>query len=121
MDWPNACPLFLCLSLWCIFTSRMTANENNMLNGGVSFIDCYYLIWALLFFFLGGVFAYYNHYPLPKSNKVKIAFEEKYASKKNSVHQILITIFKSEKIRLFTQSLISMQIPDINYDGKSKI
>lgn len=75
-------PIFVFISV-VYFTSRMTANTEVIciLNGGVSFYRLLlpYMVTAM---FLGGVFAYYNHYLLPKSNKIKIAFEEKYASKK---------------------------------------
>ena len=76
-------PIFVFISV-VYFTSRMTANTEVicMLNGGVSFYRLLqpYMLTAIL---LAGVFAYYNHHLLPKSNKVKIAFEEKYASKKD--------------------------------------
>lgn len=76
-------PIFVFISV-VYFTSRMTSNTEVIciLNGGVSFYRLLqpYLITATL---LAGVFAYYNHHLLPKSNKVKIAFEEKYAAKKD--------------------------------------
>ena len=75
-------PIFVFISV-VYFTSRLTENTEIicMLNGGVSF---YRLLYPYMFtaVLLTGVFTLYNHQLLPKSNKVKIAFEEKYASKK---------------------------------------
>lgn len=76
-------PIFVFISV-VYFTSRLTANTEIicMLNGGVSF---YRLLVPYLFtaFLLTLLFGFYNHHLLPKSNKVKIEFEEKYASKKD--------------------------------------
>jgi lipopolysaccharide export system permease protein len=76
-------PIFVFISV-VYFTSRMTSNTEVIciLNGGVSFYRLLapYMFTATL---LAGIFAYYNHELLPKSNKTKIAFEEKYASKKD--------------------------------------
>lgn len=76
-------PIFVFISV-VYFTSRMTSNTEVIciLNGGVSFYRLLmpYMFTAVL---LTGLFALYNHYLLPKSNKIKIAFEEKYASKKD--------------------------------------
>jgi len=76
-------PIFVFISV-VYFTSRLTANTEVicMLNGGVSF---YRLLFPYLFtaVLLAMLFAYYNHELLPKNNKVKIKFEEQYASKKN--------------------------------------
>jgi lipopolysaccharide export system permease protein len=54
-----------------------------MLNGGVSF---YRLLFPYLFTatLLAVLFGYYNHILLPQNNKVKIKFEEKYASKRDT-------------------------------------
>ncbi len=75
-------PIFVFISV-VYFTSRLTENTEIvcMLNGGVSF---YRLLGPYLFAasLLALLFGIYNHHLLPKSNKVKIAFEEKYASKK---------------------------------------
>ena len=77
-------PIFVFISV-VYFTSRLTENTEIicMLNGGVSF---YRLLYPYMFtaVLLTGIFTLYNHQLLPKSNKVKIAFEEKYASKKDS-------------------------------------
>ncbi|HNG71271.1 MAG TPA: LptF/LptG family permease [Chitinophagales bacterium] len=76
-------PIFVFISV-VYFTSRLTANTEVicMLNGGVSF---YRLLFPYLFtaVLLAMLFDYYNHELLPKNNKVKIKFEEQYASKKN--------------------------------------
>jgi lipopolysaccharide export system permease protein len=76
-------PIFVFISV-VYFTSRLTENTEIicMLNGGVSF---YRLLFPFLFTatLLATLFAYYNHDLLPKSNKVKIKFEETYASKKD--------------------------------------
>jgi len=76
-------PIFVFISV-VYFTSRMTSNTEVIciLNGGVSFYRLLqpYLITATL---LAGVFTYYNHHLLPRSNKIKIGFEEKYAAKKD--------------------------------------
>ncbi len=75
-------PIFVFISV-VYFTSRLTSNTEIicMLNGGVSFYRLLmpYLFTAVL---LALTFAYYNHTILPKNNKVKIKFEEQYASKK---------------------------------------
>ena len=77
-------PIFVFISV-VYFTSRLTENTEIicMLNGGVSF---YRLLFPYMFTatLLAMLFAYYNHILLPKNNKVKIAFEEKYASKKDT-------------------------------------
>ena len=76
-------PIFVFISV-VYFTSRLTTNTEIicMLNGGVSF---YRLLYPYMFTatLLALLFGYYNHYLLPQNNKVKIKFEEKYASKKN--------------------------------------
>jgi lipopolysaccharide export system permease protein len=76
-------PIFVFISV-VYFTSRLTSNTEIvcMLNGGVSFYRLLvpYMFTAVL---LTGLFALYNHNLLPKSNKTKIKFEEKYASKKD--------------------------------------
>jgi lipopolysaccharide export system permease protein len=76
-------PIFVFISV-VYFTSRLTENTEVicMLNGGVSF---YRLLFPYLFtaVLLTLLFAYYNHELLPKSNKIKIKFEETYASKKD--------------------------------------
>lgn len=76
-------PIFVFISV-VYFTSRLTSNTEIicMLNGGVSFYRLLvpYMFTAVL---LALLFAYYNHDLLPKSNKVKIKFEETYASKKD--------------------------------------
>ena len=76
-------PIFVFISV-VYFTSRLTENTEVicMLNGGVSFYRLLipYLFTAVLLTLL---FAYYNHELLPKSNKIKIKFEETYASKKD--------------------------------------
>lgn len=75
-------PIFVFISV-VYFTSRLTGNTEVicMLNGGVSFYRLLfpYMLTATL---LAVLFAYYNNNLLPKSNKVKIKFEETYASKK---------------------------------------
>ena len=76
-------PIFVFISV-VYFTSRLTANTEVicMLNGGVSFYRLLapYMFTAVL---LAMLFGYYNHHLLPLSNKVKIHFEEQYASKKD--------------------------------------
>lgn len=76
-------PIFVFISV-VYFTSRLTSNTEVicMLNGGVSF---YRLLYPYLFTatMLALLFGFYNHQLLPKSNKVKIRFEETYASKKD--------------------------------------
>ncbi len=76
-------PIFVFISV-VYFTSRLTENTEIicMLNGGVSF---YRLLFPYVFtsVLLTMLFSYYNHELLPKSNKVKIKFEETYASKKD--------------------------------------
>lgn len=76
-------PIFVFISV-VYFTSRLTSNTEIicMLNGGVSF---YRLLYPYMFtaMLLTILFAYYNHVILPKNNKVKIKFEEQYASKKD--------------------------------------
>lgn len=76
-------PIFVFISV-VYLTSRLTANTEIicMLNGGVSFYRLLvpYMFTALL---LTGLFALYNHNLLPKSNRVKIRFEEQYSSKKD--------------------------------------
>ena len=76
-------PLFVFVSV-VYFTSRLTTNTEIicMLNGGVSFYRLLvpYIFTSILFALL---FAYYNHYILPKNNKTRIHFEEQYASKKD--------------------------------------
>jgi lipopolysaccharide export system permease protein len=76
-------PIFVFISV-VYFTSRLTSNTEIicMLNGGVSFYRLLfpYMFTAVLLTFL---FGFYNHQLLPKSNKVKIKFEETYASKKD--------------------------------------
>lgn len=76
-------PIFVFISV-VYFTSRLTSNTEIicMLNGGVSFYRLLvpYMFTAIL---LTGLFALYNHHLLPKSNKIKIRFEEQYASKKD--------------------------------------
>ncbi len=76
-------PIFVFISV-VYFTSRLTENTEIicMLNGGVSFYRLLYP-YMLTATFLALLFGYYNHHLLPKSNKVKIKFEETYASKKN--------------------------------------
>lgn len=77
-------PIFVFISV-VYFTSRLTENTEVicMLNGGVSFYRLLfpYMLTASL---LALLFAYYNHILLPQNNKVKIAFEEKYASKRDT-------------------------------------
>src|SRR3954465_12766728 len=69
-------PIFVFISV-VYFTSRLTSNTEVIciLNGGVSF---YRLLAPYMFtaFLLALLFGYYNHHLLPKSNKVKIHFEE---------------------------------------------
>lgn len=76
-------PIFVFISV-VYFTSRLTTNTEIicMLNGGVSFYRLLvpYIFTAIL---LAMLFGYYNHWLLPKNNKVKIKFEETYASKKD--------------------------------------
>lgn len=76
-------PIFVFISV-VYFTSRLTENTEVicMLNGGISF---YRLLYPYMFtaILLALLFGYYNHHLLPKSNKVKIKFEETYASKKD--------------------------------------
>lgn len=76
-------PIFVFISV-VYFTSRLTSNTEIicMLNGGISFYRLLvpYLFTAILLTLL---FSYYNHWLLPKNNKVKIKFEETYASKKD--------------------------------------
>ena len=76
-------PIFVFISV-VYFTSRLTANTEIicMLNGGVSFYRLLvpYMFTAVL---LALLFGYYNHHLLPQNNKVKIKFEETYASKKD--------------------------------------
>ncbi len=76
-------PIFVFISV-VYFTSRLTSNTEVicMLNGGVSF---YRLLYPYMFTatLLALLFGYYNHHLLPKSNKVKIKFEETYAAKKD--------------------------------------
>lgn len=76
-------PIFVFISV-VYFTSRLTENTEVicMLNGGISF---YRLLYPYIFTatLLALLFGYYNHHLLPKSNKVKIKFEETYASKKD--------------------------------------
>lgn len=76
-------PIFVFISV-VYFTSRLTANTEVicMLNGGVSFYRLLapYMFTAVL---LALLFGFYNHHLLPKSNKVKIRFEEQYAAKKD--------------------------------------
>lgn len=76
-------PIFVFISV-VYFTSRLTSNTEIicMLNGGVSF---YRLLFPYMFtaVLLTLLFGFYNHQLLPKSNKVKIKFEETYASKKD--------------------------------------
>lgn len=76
-------PIFVFISVVYV-TSRLTSNTEIicMLNGGVSF---YRLLYPYMFtaLLLALLFGYYNHHLLPKSNKIKIKFEETYATKKN--------------------------------------
>jgi lipopolysaccharide export system permease protein len=76
-------PIFVFISV-VYFTSRLTSNTEIicMLNGGVSFYRLLvpYMFTAVM---LALLFGYYNHHLLPQSNKVKIKFEENYASKKD--------------------------------------
>jgi lipopolysaccharide export LptBFGC system permease protein LptF len=99
-------PIFVFISV-VYFTSRLTENTEIicMLNGGVSF---YRLLFPYMFTatLLAMLFAYYNHILLPKNNKVKIAFEEKYASKKTPEPTISTIIIKLEKIPLFIRNLL---------------
>ena len=76
-------PIFVFISV-VYFTSRLTANTEIIciLNGGVSFYRLLYP-YMVTAFLLALLFGIYNHRLLPKSNKVKIGFEEKYASKKD--------------------------------------
>ena len=76
-------PIFVFISV-IYFTSRMTSNTEVicMLNGGVSFNRLLVpYIWTSVFLAL--IFAYFNHYALPKSNAKRIAFEEVYSTKKD--------------------------------------
>lgn len=76
-------PIFVFISV-IYFTSRLTSNTEVicMLNGGVSFsrLLAPYIGTAV---FLALVFAYFNHYALPRSNAKRIAFEEVYSTKKD--------------------------------------
>lgn len=76
-------PIFVFISV-IYFTSRLTSNTEVicMLNGGVSFnrLLAPYIGTAV---FLALVFAYFNHFALPKSNSKRIAFEEVYSTKKD--------------------------------------
>ncbi len=77
-------PIFVFISV-VYFTSRLTSNTEIicMLNGGVSFYRLLvpYLLTATV---LALIFGYYNHILLPQNNKVKIKFEEQYASKRDT-------------------------------------
>ncbi len=76
-------PIFVFISV-VYFTSRLTANTEIIciLNGGVSFYRLLapYMFTAVL---LALLFGYCNHVLVPKTNKLKINFEEHYASKKD--------------------------------------
>lgn len=76
-------PIFVFISV-IYFTSRLTSNTEVIciLNGGVSFnrLLVPYIGTAT---FLALLFAYFNHFALPRSNAERIAFEEVYSSKKD--------------------------------------
>ena len=102
-------PIFVFISV-VYFTSRLTANTEVicMLNGGVSF---YRLLFPYLFtaVLLAMLFDYYNHELLPKNNKVKIKFEEQYASKKKSTLSRYQLSFSNRKRYFYIHTIFRYQ------------